>query len=268
MLLSGVRVFPEVSFQRPEFIFVEKFCGERTVSGVKSHFIRLESYGDIRPYGHEIMAEGYMAARLLECRFLPGCQFVQMVVYLFCRAVCPDEFPCPYFPHAFHSWNIVRCISADGQDFYHLFRRCYPVSAADLGRTEDFPLSAGFSRPVLEYPVRYKLSVVFVRSDHIYGETLSCGLSGYCAYHIIRFISHHHQHRDVHGPAQFRERFEGIDHKLWSRFPRTFVFRVHLVPECSSGGIERDCKVGGFLLVYEFEYVFGEPEQDGCVHAL
>ncbi|EJW91397.1 hypothetical protein EVA_20496 [gut metagenome] len=64
-----------------------------------------------------------MAAGVFKGVFLPRGQFVYVFVDCIYRAVFGNEFPGSDLSDAFHSGDVVRCVPADCQHVYDLFRR-------------------------------------------------------------------------------------------------------------------------------------------------
>ena len=143
------------------------------------------------------MAHGDMPSGFLECRLLFRSQLVKMAVYFPGGPVFSYEFLCPDFSHSLHSGDIVRCVTADCQDFDDLFRVADAVFFANFRFAEDFPVTSGLARLVLDYMVGHELSVILVRSHHVHCEPFVSGLACDSADHIVRFIPHDHEHGDV-----------------------------------------------------------------------
>ena len=63
-----------------ELVLLEKICQNRPVGLVHQHVVGGHIHVDIRLDGHEFLAQSDMVPGLLEHRFLPRGEFVQMVV--------------------------------------------------------------------------------------------------------------------------------------------------------------------------------------------
>ena len=190
-----------------------------------------------------------------------------MGIYVLDRAVFRYKFPCTDLAHTFDSGHIVRGIPADGQHVYHLFRPFYAVFLANGLFVYQFALSAGLSGLVLNDMVGNQLSVIFVRGDHVDGKPFPFAFFCRRAYHIIRLVSGNHQYRDFQRLADFRQRLEGIYHKLRRFISRRLVLRIDFIPERTSRRIECHGNMGRPLPLYHFQDVFGKSEQNGCVHS-
>ena len=187
----------EILLQGAEFISVENLCRLAAESAVKTHGRSVEVHRRIGADCHKVMAHGDMPSGFLECRLLFRSQLVEVAVYFFCGSVLSYEFPCPHFSHTFHSRNIVGGVSADSQDFNDLFRVADAIFFANFRFAEDFPVTSGLARLVLDYMVGHELSVILVRSHHVHCEPFVSGLACDSADHIVRFIPHDHEHGDV-----------------------------------------------------------------------
>ena len=255
----------EILLQGAEFISVENLCRLAAESCIKTHRRGVDVHRHIGADCHKVMAHGDMPSGFLECRLLFRSQLVKMAVYFPGGPVFSYEFLCPHFSHTFHSRDIVRGVSADSQDFNDLFRVADAVFSADLFFSEDFPFTSGLARLVLDYMVGHELSVILVRSHHIHCEPFGCSLACDSPDHIVRFIPHDHEHRDVQRLANLREGFECVYHQLRGCFPCRLVVGIYAVAECPSGRVERHCQMGGPFLFDKFQDIFREPEQDGSV---
>ena len=182
------------------------------------------------------------------------------VDFLYCT-VLGYELACTYFADSFDSGNVVGRVAAYGQDLDDLFRPCDVVFLADLCDIDDFIVGAGLARLVLKYVLGDQLTVVLVRSHHVYGKAFLFSPLGHRSDYVVSLESLDHQNREVHRLAKFAERFKRIDDQLGSLASCSLIFRVHLVSECASRRVECNRQVGRLLLLNEFQYVFCESEQ-------
>ena len=160
------------------------------------------------------MTEVYVSCRCFKCLALLWRELVEVPVDLFHCAVLRDELACADFSDAFHSRDIVRGVTADGEDLDYLFGSADVVFFAYLPDIDDFVVASAFARLELVYVRRNELTVVFVRSHHIYCESLLLGSLSHGSHYVIRLEARYHQHRDLHCPAELAERFERVDDQL------------------------------------------------------
>ena len=80
-------------------------------------------------------------------------KFIEMSVYIFHCPVLADKFARSDFSDSFDSRNVVRRVSADCKDFYHLLRRIYSVFLADFSLVQQFVFSRCLAWSELEYMI-------------------------------------------------------------------------------------------------------------------
>ena len=87
------------------------------------------------------MTQFNMSLRVHECFTLSWWKFIEMSVYVFHRPILADKLSRSDLSDSFDARNVVRRISADSQNLYHLLRRIYSVFLADFSLVQQLVLS-------------------------------------------------------------------------------------------------------------------------------
>ena len=153
--------------QRIELVLLEKVGEFRAIVLIDFHPLGRDVDIYVCLDRHKLVAEPDVVPGLLELRFLPRSQLVQMLVDLFHGTVFRDQLAGSDLSDSFDSRHIVGRVPADGQHVDDLLWRLDSVLFTDFLDADDLVVKSALSWLVLPDVRLDQLPVILVWSHHV-----------------------------------------------------------------------------------------------------
>ena len=187
---------------------------------------------------------------------------------LFDTAVLGDELLRRLGPDPRYAGHIVRRIAHQPQHIYHLVDPLDLPLGENLWHPQNLDLVAAAPRLVHKAPLGNKLAVVLIGRDHVRRKSLSLGLFGQRADHIVGLPPRLAQNRDVKRLAEPEYIRQCLAQILGHRLALGFVLFVLVVPVRRLRRVEDSGDVRWLALFDDGEQGVGEGKNGRRVHAL